>query len=565
MSLALGLQAQLGGQSQVQRAINLLKSKGADAHLWDFSTLTGLFQDSAGTTPVTAPDQPIGLCLDSMGVLGSELAPPMVVGGSWVEADGASTFVTVNNGSISIVTDGLSAGGANFLGGIVLPGKTFRIVVTTTGTGQLKAIYGGSETVFTDSLNVTVPYGASGTSFSFYRVANQAANRVITSVSVREITGIHASQATSAKKPTLRRGVVNRLTYSGDFTNAAWVKPNAPVSTDGTLTPSGSLAAKITASSAAAVAYHTYTSTAGAVFTGCFAVKAGNISTFDLELVNQGVAVIKARFDLTAVTASAIAASPTATIADMGGGYYLCAMSKLHSARNVNDVIGVFPGISDACVASNFVYVAAAAIFQGTLTAQQILDAGGIPLTTTVPASSSSGGYWAEFDSANQQHMVLSGVPFQMADDHAVVAGASLASGGTSRTIFANAAGGAAEAVPDFAFTTTGTVGYYANGGGVTAAAFSSGTYLGSMIAAACRVNSNTSSVRVNGSQVATVAISGTYTTATNSTIGAISRSAVQEYMSGAISSVSAIKSTLTDAELLLIEKLAANKAGISL
>lgn len=41
-----------------------------------------------------------------------------------------------------------------------------------------------------------------------------------------------------------------------------------------------------------------------------------------------------------------------------------------------------------------------AGVFNGTVTAQQILAAGGIPLTTTAPASSALGNYWWQFDPA---------------------------------------------------------------------------------------------------------------------------------------------------------------------
>jgi len=41
---------------------------------------------------------------------------------------------------------------------------------------------------------------------------------------VDTIGGINATQPTTASKPILRRGAVNLLTYSGDFSNAAWIK-----------------------------------------------------------------------------------------------------------------------------------------------------------------------------------------------------------------------------------------------------------------------------------------------------------------------------------------------------
>jgi len=52
--------------SAVQRAINILTEAGPGAW-YDPSDLTTLFQDSAGTTPVTAVEQPVGRILDKSG------------------------------------------------------------------------------------------------------------------------------------------------------------------------------------------------------------------------------------------------------------------------------------------------------------------------------------------------------------------------------------------------------------------------------------------------------------------------------------------------------------------
>jgi hypothetical protein len=53
-------------QTPTQRAINILTSSGPGAW-YDPSDLATLFQDSAGTTPVTAVEQPVGRILDKSG------------------------------------------------------------------------------------------------------------------------------------------------------------------------------------------------------------------------------------------------------------------------------------------------------------------------------------------------------------------------------------------------------------------------------------------------------------------------------------------------------------------
>jgi hypothetical protein len=236
------------GQTPVQRAINLLKSKGADAHLWDFSTLTGLYQDSAGVTPVTAPDQPIGLCLDSMGVLGSEL----VTNGDfsngttgWSNATGASLSVVSGALRSTSTVSGASARIATQTVAGLTVGATYRVtanVLAFGGAGAQAAnpsmqIRNAADTVTTATIAAT---GLTNAPISGYFVATDTSHRIrprwdgnastnttsyldFDNISVREITGIHASQATSANKATFRA--------SGSRTNAVFDATDSMTST----------------------------------------------------------------------------------------------------------------------------------------------------------------------------------------------------------------------------------------------------------------------------------------------------------------------------------------------
>lgn len=65
--------------------------------------------------------------------------------------------------------------------------------------------------------------------------------------------------------------------------------------------------------------------------------------------------------------------------------------------------------------------VQALGFFEGTLTAAQIMAEGGIPLTTTGPASNPDAGkHWWEFDGTKS--LLMSAAPFELDDDFAVVA-----------------------------------------------------------------------------------------------------------------------------------------------
>ena len=110
-----------------------LFSDGEAGAWYDPSDLSTLFQDTAGTTPVTTSGQTVGLVLDkSQGLtLGSELVDPLdFEDGSWSIAGtgtitGASTF--------SMTTNGGARGG-----GLLTEGKTYRLTLSTTSTNFLR-------------------------------------------------------------------------------------------------------------------------------------------------------------------------------------------------------------------------------------------------------------------------------------------------------------------------------------------------------------------------------------------------------------------------------------------
>ncbi len=64
--------------------------------------------------------------------------------------------------------------------------------------------------------------------------------------------GISLTQATTANKPLVRRGALNLLTYSNDFTNAAWVKTNITPAAGVSDPDGGTTATTITATAGSA-------------------------------------------------------------------------------------------------------------------------------------------------------------------------------------------------------------------------------------------------------------------------------------------------------------------------
>lgn len=195
---------------------------------YDPSDLTTLFQDSVGTTPVTAAGQPVGLMLDkSQGlVLGAEL----VTNGDF--SDGATGWTLGTGWSISggTASRDATAVASNLSGGTgVVAGKSYR-VTWTQGAGTV-AVYLGS------AAGPTVANLSAAGTYSRTVLATVSggilfrANVVVSSidnVSVRELAGNHATQATAAARPTYQTsGGLHWLAFDGvdDFMVTPTITP----------------------------------------------------------------------------------------------------------------------------------------------------------------------------------------------------------------------------------------------------------------------------------------------------------------------------------------------------
>jgi hypothetical protein len=185
----------------------------------DFSTM---FQDSAGTTPVTAVEQPVGLMLDkSKGlVLGSELVTngSFDSDASWNKGPGWS----ISDGAARANTSGVAALNQTLS---ISAGKSYRVQFTTTVTsGNISSFLGGASirANFTSgTYSIVVVAGAANTALQFETI--NACVATIDNISVRELPGNHAFQATSTSRPVLSARY-NLLTKTEQFDDAAWTK-----------------------------------------------------------------------------------------------------------------------------------------------------------------------------------------------------------------------------------------------------------------------------------------------------------------------------------------------------
>lgn len=208
--------------------------------------------------------------------------------------------------------------------------------------------------------------------------------------------GVNLTQSTAANRPVLRRGLVNQLTQS-DFQNGVTDAPTrGGLVTASTLAGYGGAIAFGHDGSATSYGYKLFAATLNAAYTLAFVVKMddgnapvfGNVSSPDAS-------------NPFAVVMYGNAYSPIGA-----GGYTVTALAD-------NTYLMTCSAVATASVATNFGVVKYPAnnnrtfkvtrygLFTGTVTASQILAAGGIPLTTTAPASSTNGPFAWKFDGSN--------------------------------------------------------------------------------------------------------------------------------------------------------------------
>ena len=246
IALTMSLRGQLLSSTKVAPFSPTSLFAANEAGVWyDPSDLTTLFQDTAGTTPVTTPGQTVALALDkSRGlVLGSELVDTANSSSTWIAfgtntiaQDGDAVRVTfVDNqggayaplnqsgGTTINLTSGsfyrltgqarINTGSANVrIGGNLSPGNTDILAVSSTSYVDFSAVFQCTGVV------PNIQFSGLGSGEIIW----------IRNISVRELPGNHATQSTAASRPIYAvvpsTGRRNLLTYTEQFDNAAWIK-----------------------------------------------------------------------------------------------------------------------------------------------------------------------------------------------------------------------------------------------------------------------------------------------------------------------------------------------------
>ncbi len=227
--LGLGQLGRVGGKTWNERTA--LWPLGTEPGLWIDPGYTSVsYQNSTGTTPISAigtladSSNPIGLQLDRKWgpVLGPELVTnpgsPFTVTTGWHAVSGAS--LAVSSGSLQATTSG--AGGAAYTI-VTTVGKWYTVSATISNAAGIAISFGVlniaeslvlAETSIearTTPTSVSVTFLATETAANVYSRLSATGVAVIDGASVKEIPGLHLSQATSTAQPVLSARVNNLL------------------------------------------------------------------------------------------------------------------------------------------------------------------------------------------------------------------------------------------------------------------------------------------------------------------------------------------------------------------
>lgn len=576
-----------GRRTLTQQVLAILARYGSAANLYlpGIGAINGItagnWLDSAGTTAATVDGQ-VGLVVSAA----KEVGPELVTNGDFSNGAtgwtrGSTGTQTIESGALRVAGDGTTTWSG--ISETTIPALTngkqylvqFSVLAENTSSGA--GLYFRTSSlsiggIFTNGLNYFYPsavgnysilYTATVDNINQLRIvagSESNASVLFDNISVRELPGAHLTQSTAANQPILRRGLVNLLTQS-DFQSGVTDAPTrGGLVTASTLAGYGGALAFGHDGTTLSFAYKSFTYTVGLTYTfaAVVAMDDGNAPTF------------AAVFDYTSsansfalVTAGAVIDPRTITATLVSTGLYLVCGTYTHSG------VGTNTGVVKYTTHSNRTFkVTRYGLFSGTVTAQQIIAAGGIPLTTTAAASGAKGNYWWQFDGSNDG-LVLSQPVFTASnDDGFVCAGVTPNSVAGVQTVVASRGPIATPTnCANGLFMSSGAPLAYWEGG-VATSLTGSAVPVGTPLVISAQKVGTAVSLRVNG----TVAQSGT-TSVNNATIA---NSAIGISLSGAsnapllpgshqIAAAVMCKGVVSEADAKLIERFVGSLSGVAL
>ena len=234
----------------------LLFQSGEQGAWWDPSDLSTLYQDAAGTTPVTAVEQPCSLMLDKR--LGLTLGSQRVVNGdfsngttSWSPDSGCTLSAASNICTVTTTADSTFAIQQS---NVVTLAKWYRVSFTySVNNTTTFRVRDGATVVWSESGSLTskdiVLYylATNSTTFEAGVTGGSVTSFQISNISVRELPGNHAytPAAASTARPTVSARV-NLLEKTEQFDDSYWEKSGtAAITANQETAPNGTLTADL--------------------------------------------------------------------------------------------------------------------------------------------------------------------------------------------------------------------------------------------------------------------------------------------------------------------------------
>jgi hypothetical protein len=218
-----------------------------------FPTAT-LYQDTAGTTPVTTTGQSVGLMLDKS--KGLVLGPELVTNGTfdsdvsgWTQLGGGSFTWDASGGIACTDVAGADCNAQTNI--TTVSGKTYlaQWTVRSATGGWLFRIRNSTDYNFQSISATTGTYRAyftaSVTGTNTVNLLSSDTNKTVIfdNISVKELPGNHAVQATTANRPIYGihpvGGRRNLLTRTEEFDNASWAKNSSNAVANSANDPTG--------------------------------------------------------------------------------------------------------------------------------------------------------------------------------------------------------------------------------------------------------------------------------------------------------------------------------------
>ena len=336
LSLALNRPGAVG--LTLKQAVAALFASGEQGAWYDPSDRSTLFQDSAGTLPVTEVEQPVGLMLDRRKglALGSEL----ITNAADREFSSDTGYWSLGaQGSISGGTFNVTAGSgtqiSKTIAGMGLTqGKWYKVTYTITSltSGSFRWQFSSAVTTRTAAGTYTEYWLPDGTTLQGFCGTNTTLS--LDNISVKLLDGNHAYQTGSAARPVLRARY-NLLTYSEQISSATWslsalqaITPNTAVAPDGTTT------AEAIISTTAATQHHVSTPSAVTgvgTYTLSIYAKANGYNYVQLL---WGSGNDYANFLLTGAGSVSQNSGGSPAIVSVGNGWYRCSITSTLSVAS---------------------------------------------------------------------------------------------------------------------------------------------------------------------------------------------------------------------------------------